>query len=260
MTCSDQRNTSPLPEPLDEITPEVNDQEEKEASAKGIATITKEIMESVNALNTMVKDAIPQEDRVRRGAGQPGNMFDDGAGGTMEVQKKQSPDMLLKSVYEKNKGKQIPFSPSAARSDQPAPPFIMFPSMPAVPAVPSFAVPRRRMNRSFITSLEEEDESKGASGSSYDEKSFVLYRSKQKMMLKTGDVYDVRLATTLHLVVRDRHVLQGDDGRHRHGGHSQYPQPEQQEHEQSLPRAVQRDAGEGHSHQRQEHGACVWVM
>lgn len=220
MTHSDQRNTSPLPEPLDEITPEVNDQEEKEASAKGIATITKEIMESVSALNTMVKEAIPQEDRVRRGTGQPGNMFDDGAGGTVEVQKKQSPDMLLKSVYEKNKGKQIPFPPSAARSDQPAPPFVMFPSMPAVPAVPPFAVPRRRMNRSFITSLEEEDESKGASGISYDEKSFVLYRSKQKMMLKTGDVYDVWLATTLHLVVCDRHVLQGDDGRYRHGGHS----------------------------------------
>ena len=74
----------------------------------------------------------------------------------------------------------------------------------AFSSLPKLSAPRRRglsglpslPNLSGLQSLpnlpmnaEEEEERSANSG--YDEKSFVLYRSKQKTMLRTQDVYDV---------------------------------------------------------------------
>ena len=191
--CRNQKQApvEPPPEPLDEITPEVNEGDsEKEAEVKDIGTMAKEIAESVNALNSMVKDVLPQDERLLRKPA--GNPYEDGERGTVEVQKKKAaPGMLVTSLLD-GRNKMKPFASGTVPGRKGL-------------SLPKLSAPRRRglsglpnlPNLSGLQSLpnlpmnaEEEEERSANSG--YDEKSFVLYRSKQKTMLRTQDVYDVR--------------------------------------------------------------------
>lgn len=203
--CRNQKQApvEPPPEPLDEITPEVNEGDsEKEAEVKDIGTMAKEIAESVNALNSMVKDVLPQDERLLRKPA--GNPYEDGERGTVEVQKKKAaPGMLVTSLLD-GRNKMKPFASGTVPGRKGLSPRHVMMMSNAFSSLPKLSAPRRRglsglpnlPNLSGLQSLpnlpmnaEEEEERSANSG--YDEKSFVLYRSKQKTMLRTQDVYDV---------------------------------------------------------------------
>ena len=199
--CRNQKQApvEPPPEPLDEITPEVNEGDsEKEAEVKDIGTMAKEIAESVNALNSMVKDVLPQDERKPAG-----NPYEDGERGTVEVQKKKAaPGMLVTSLLD-GRNKMKPFASGTVPGRKGLSPRHVMMMSNAFSSLPKLSAPRRRglsglpnlPNLSGLQSLPnlpmnaEEEERSANSG--YDEKSFVLYRSKQKTMLRTQDVYDV---------------------------------------------------------------------
>ena len=168
-----------VPEPLDEITPEVSEPETKELKeTNGIAKIQKEILDHVQELNSKVSEwAAPDELGPRRAAGTgAANPFDDGDGALMEVEKKDK--MKLKTVLDEKRKKRlalpgkggfaknmIVFSPNSRRNTH-----------------------QHLLMRRKLAAGDGKPET-----AQYDNETYVLYRSKNKLMPAAHDVYDVRM-------------------------------------------------------------------
>ena len=166
-----------VPEPLDEITPEVSEPETKELKeTNGIAKIQKEILDHVQELNSKVSEwAAPDELGPRRAAGTgAANPFDDGDGALMEVEKKDK--MKLKTVLDEKRKKRlalpgkggfaknmIVFSPNSRRNTH-----------------------QHLLMRRKLAAVDGKQET-----AQYDNETYVLYRSKNKLMPAAHDVYDV---------------------------------------------------------------------
>ena len=168
-----------VPEPLDEITPEVSEPETKELKeTNGIAKIQKEILDHVQELNSKVSEwAAPDELGPRRAAGTgAANPFDVGDGALMEVEKKDK--MKLKTVLDEKRKKRlalpgkggfaknmIVFSPNSRRNTH-----------------------QHLLMRKKLAAGDGKPET-----AQYDNETYVLYRSKNKLMPAAHDVYDVRM-------------------------------------------------------------------
>ena len=175
---SDNSDIPSLPEPLDEVTPEVPETDAKEM--KEIADIQEEIRDKIHALNTKVSELVAPEEVIHRhGTGNAsGNPFDDGDGPIVELEKKDK--MKYQTVLHEHMknglslsgkggfGKGSYLSPSYRKR-----------------AFSPYVVPHH-------TSSMKETKS---DSTQYDDRTYVLYRSKQKIMPAACDVYDVRVGT-----------------------------------------------------------------
>lgn len=163
-----------VPEPLDEITPEVSEPESKETN--GIAKIQKDILDKVQELNSKVSEWGAQDELGPRRAAGTGaaNPFDDGDGALMEVEKKDK--MKLKTVLDEKRKKRlalpgkggfaknmIVFSPNSRRNTH-----------------------QHLLMRRKLAAGDGKPET-----AQYDNETYVLYRSKNKLMPAAHDVYDV---------------------------------------------------------------------
>ena len=168
-----------VPEPLDEITPEVSEPETKELKeTNGIAKIQKEILDHVQELNSKVSEwAAPDELGPRRAAGTgAANPFDDGDGALMEVEKKDK--MKLKTVLDEKRKKRL-----------------------ALPGKGGFAKnmivfspnSRRNTHQHLLMRRKLAAGNGKPETAQYDNETYVLYRSKNKLMPAAHDVYDVRM-------------------------------------------------------------------
>lgn len=160
----------------------------------------------MSALNSLIADAT-KEDGLVLHASEKEDPFDDGAGGPMQVKRKEDPRRLLvDTMMLQDARKRL-----APPSDSP----LQFPPPSVLSMMPN------RMERRGLTDKPFEGESSnrlaGIMGD-YDERTFILYRSKTKMMASTTDVYDVGTLRSGNVDCGGC-LLQAADGGHRHGQH-----------------------------------------
>ena len=160
----------------------------------------------MSALNSLIADATKEDGLVLR-ASEKEDPFDDGAGGPMQVKRKEEPRRLLvDTVMLRDAHKRLP-----PPNDSPLP----FPPTSVVSILPN------RMERRGLVDKPFEGESTnrlaGIMGD-YDERTFILYRSKTKMMASTTDVYDVGTMRSGDVDGGGR-LLQAADGGNRPGQH-----------------------------------------
>lgn len=165
----------------------------------------KELLENVSALNALIADAAKEDGLVLRPS-EKEDPFDDGAGGPMQVKRKEDPRRFLVDTILRDAHKR-PVPPN----DSPLP----FPP----PSVLSM-MPNRMERRGLVDRPFEGDSSNRLAGimGDYDERTFILYRSKTKMMASTTDVYDVGSMGGRDVDGGGR-LLQAADGGNRSGQH-----------------------------------------
>lgn len=160
-----------LEEPLSDMTPEVN---EGDPSDKSIEEIKKEVMESVMNLTKLTNENMKEFEKHNNPTDhEKGNIFEDGSNVTKLVKKK--PDFMYHTL---NKAKPLHMT---------IPNMIFFPQRPHMEIIPNHKEPVVNIEP-MVTKTQQ-----------YEEDLFVLYRSKQKMMLATRDVYDVFIGGGFHI-------------------------------------------------------------
>ena len=181
-TLSAMRSPSEIPagpEPLDEITPEVSETDAKELQdTNGIAKIQKDIMEKVQELNSKVSELVPPDDLgPRRGTGTgSANPYDDGESSLVELEKKDK--MKLKTVLDEKRKKRITLPMKGGFGKN----MIVFPPN------PKRNTHQHLMMRRHALPMEDSK----PETTQFDNETYVLYRSKNKLMPAAHDIYDVR--------------------------------------------------------------------
>ena len=161
------------PEPLSELTPEVNNDD---ANGKDLDTISKEIFDKIASLNTVITENMKNRDKeeiVHHVKSSDGNIFEDGDGVTKTV-KRDKPEIIMHPLLdERSRNRGINFS---------------FPTMMYLSGPPHRI---REKKPETVISLYDSPVVPQKDGQ--DEHTFILYRSKQKMMIASQTVYDVRV-------------------------------------------------------------------
>lgn len=161
--------------------------EEKEH--KDVKTIQKELLENVNTLNSMISGAVKDDDSFVHRVNEKENPYDDGEGGLVQV--KRGPERRLIDVLLTDRRKNVPS--------------FGFPQPYANSGMFNLVSSRNGGEKRHEKTSMEMESSNRMSGTvgEYEDRTFIMYRSKNKMMPSTCDVYDVGSVLSLlsHLII-----------------------------------------------------------
>ena len=160
--------------PSDNI--EVSDSSD-EKEVKDAKAIQKELLENVSTLNSMIGAAVKDDDAFVHHVNEKENPFDDGDGGVVEM--KRPDERRLIDVLLTDRRKNLP----SLDLTEPLATSNLF------SLVPSRHGNEKRHEKHAIR-LESSNRMSG-SVSDYEDRAFIVYRSKNKLMPSTCDVYDV---------------------------------------------------------------------
>ena len=151
--------------------------EEKEP--KDAKAIQKELLDNVNTLNSMIGAAVKDEDSFVHRVNEKENPFDDGEGSL--VQMKRPTERRLIDVLLTDRRKSLP----SLDLNEPLTSSNVF------SLIPSRRGNEKRREKHVIR-LESSNRMSGNAGD-YEDRTFIMYRSKNKLMPSTCDVYDVSI-------------------------------------------------------------------
>ena len=158
---------------------------------KSISDLRKELFHSVSDLNRIVNNAEKGNEEEEMShhvkSSEDGNIFEDGDGTVAKTVKRDKKALILQSVLD-DRSLPAPISYHIF-------PAIVLPSHPPVSSPPMDNKRSRSLYISDVSALAHPPKR----NDNYDERTFILYRSKHKMLIATKDVYDV--SNSFYLVI-----------------------------------------------------------